>query len=240
MTSPERQASAFSSWLDSPGGERVWAWCEEVVGRFVADVFGFYAIQLGLPQRDLLAYSRIPWRWRCDPEGGEVRTAWDELPFESNALDLVVAPFALDRSADPHALLRELERVLVPEGHALFFGFNPWYPWRLLSRHERWPRLPGSMTVPRLKDRLLVLGFEPRGGRFGMYAPPGERLPRARRAFEAAVDRWWPLFGGVYVLDAVKRVPGMRIIQPDWQNRKKQRAERLAAIAECTKLKRES
>ena len=169
-----------------------------------------------------------------------MRTAWDELPFESNALDLVVAPFALDRSADPHALLRELERVLVPEGHALFFGFNPWYPWRLLSRHERWPRLPGSMTVPRLKDRLLVLGFEPRGGRFGLYAPPGERLPRARRAFEAAGDRWWPLFGGVYVLDAVKRVPGMRIIQPDWQNRKKQRAERLAAIAECTKLKRES
>ena len=109
-----------------------------------------------------------------------MRTAWDELPFESNALDLVVAPFALDRSADPHALLRELERVLVPEGHALFFGFNPWYPWRLLSRHERWPRLPGSMTVPRLKDRLLVLGFEPRGGRFGMYAPPGERLPRAQ------------------------------------------------------------
>ncbi|EMN4680597.1 hypothetical protein RFJ04_005977, partial [Klebsiella variicola] len=75
MTSPERQASAFSSWLDSPGGERVWAWCEEVVGRFVADVFGFYAIQLGLPQRDLLASSRIPWRWHCDPEGGEVRAA---------------------------------------------------------------------------------------------------------------------------------------------------------------------
>ena len=53
MTSPEGQESAFPSWLDSPAGERVWTWCEEVVGRFVTDVFGFYAIQLGLPQRDL-------------------------------------------------------------------------------------------------------------------------------------------------------------------------------------------
>jgi hypothetical protein len=36
---------------------------------------------------------------------------------------------------------------------------------------------------------------------------------------EAAGDRWWPIAGGVYFLDAVKRVPGMRVITAKWNGR---------------------
>ncbi|ELY2789852.1 hypothetical protein RFI20_005310 [Klebsiella pneumoniae] len=55
MTSPERQASAFSSWLDSPGGERVWAWCEEVVGRIVPGLSALVIVWTALQQRRALA-----------------------------------------------------------------------------------------------------------------------------------------------------------------------------------------
>jgi hypothetical protein len=37
---------------------------------------------------------------------------------------------------------------------------------------------------------------------------------------EKAGDRWWPIFGAVYMLQAVKRVRGMRIIGPAWKARK--------------------
>jgi hypothetical protein len=35
---------------------------------------------------------------------------------------------------------------------------------------------------------------------------------------ESAGDRWWAVSGGVYFLHAIKRVPGMRLIKPKWNN----------------------
>jgi hypothetical protein len=36
---------------------------------------------------------------------------------------------------------------------------------------------------------------------------------------EKAGDRWWAVSGGVYFLHAIKRVPGMRLIKPQWNER---------------------
>ncbi|MNC92563.1 hypothetical protein D3C83_90150 [compost metagenome] len=36
---------------------------------------------------------------------------------------------------------------------------------------------------------------------------------------DPAGDRWWPIAGGVYFLQAVKRVRGMRLIMPKWSDR---------------------
>jgi len=56
------------------------------------------------------------------------------------------------------------------------------------------------------------------GGRFAAYAPP---LPHSKwlgnlSFMEKAGDRWWAVSGGVYFLHAIKRVPGMRLIKPQW------------------------
>ena len=37
---------------------------------------------------------------------------------------------------------------------------------------------------------------------------------------EAAGNRWWSFAGGVYLLRAVKRVRGMRLIMPPWGPKK--------------------
>ena len=42
---------------------------------------------------------------------------------------------------------------------------------------------------------------------------------------EKAGARWWPMLGGVYILRAVKRVRGMRLVTPAWR---KERARRRA------------
>jgi len=75
-----------------------------------------------------------------------------------------------------------------------------------------------------------VLGFELNGGRFGCYAPPfAQARWHERFAFmEQAGARWWPILGGVYVVRAVKRVHGMRLITPAWR---KERARRRALAA---------
>jgi hypothetical protein len=37
---------------------------------------------------------------------------------------------------------------------------------------------------------------------------------------DRAGQRWWPIFGSVYFLVAVKRVRGMRLMEPAWKARK--------------------
>src|SRR5436305_2710227 len=50
-------------WLKSPPGQYLLAWEQGHLDRAVADLFGFHALQLGLPQLDALRANRMPHRW---------------------------------------------------------------------------------------------------------------------------------------------------------------------------------
>jgi ubiquinone/menaquinone biosynthesis C-methylase UbiE len=130
-------------------------------------------------------------------------------------------PHILEFSDTPHQILREVERVLMPEGNLIISGFNPLSLWganRTWQKKCGYPWCGEFIGLARLKDWLALLGFEVVGGRFSAYAPPLQQSKWLERfAFmEAAGDRWWAVSGGVYFLHAIKRVPGMRLIKPKW------------------------
>src|SRR5438876_390131 len=37
---------------------------------------------------------------------------------------------------------------------------------------------------------------------------------------EKAGDRWWPICGGVYVVRAIKRNVGVRLVLPEWRDKR--------------------
>ena len=83
------------------------------------------------------------------------------------------------------------------------------------------------MSLPRLKDWFKLLSLEVKQSHFGCYAPAcrSEKWLRRWGFLESAGARWWSLGGAVYLVSAVKRVPGMRIIGPAWKTpRKRARA----------------
>jgi hypothetical protein len=51
---------------------------------------------------------------------------------------------------------------------------------------------------------------------------------------EPAGDSFWPVGGAVYLLEAIKRVRGMRLITPAWQEKAAREKQRLAAAAKRT------
>jgi hypothetical protein len=53
------------------------------------------------------------------------------------------------------------------------------------------------------------------------------------RWLDAAGDRWWPIGGAVYVIQAIKRVPGMRLLMPKWKDRAA-RAKALVPVTQKT------
>jgi SAM-dependent methyltransferase len=224
-------AQARSDWAGTPAGRAALAWEMARFDAVVSDVFGYYALQCGPLPIDCLRESRIRHRIRAavgeDP--GELANAsgsqvllsrFEELPFASQSLDLVALPHVLEFSEDPHAVLREVERVLRPEGRLLISGVNPvslWGARRLLPRRFRTLFPPDDARLigaPRLRDWLRLLGFEPNQTRYGCYRPAILRDEWFDRAafLERAGDRWWPICGSVYFAEAVKRVRSIRLI----------------------------
>ncbi|WP_186407280.1 class I SAM-dependent methyltransferase [Candidatus Accumulibacter aalborgensis] len=220
----------LDAWLQTPQGRYVMAWEQARIDAAVADLFGYNAIQLGLPQCDLLAQNRIPLR-QVAHDSGNVDVICDlrQIPFAAHSIDVVVMAHVLEFHAEPHQILREVERVLIPEGEVLITGFNPLSIWGLRRRLPNCPRdFPWNghyLSLLRLKDWLQLLGFEVDRVSFGCYAPPcrHERWLKRWRFMEASGDRWWSFAGGVYLVRAIKRVHSMRLILPNWKQQTSRR-----------------
>ncbi|MBA3034539.1 MAG: class I SAM-dependent methyltransferase [Gammaproteobacteria bacterium] len=218
--------NGFAEWLETPLGKYVLAWEQRKLDILLADIFGFNAVQVGFPHLNMLRANRMPFHVLCCDRGGVmVQSDPRFLPFASNSIDLIVLPHVLEFNANPHQVLREVERVLVPEGSVVVIGFNPYSFWglrRAIARHAGRPPWQGRyLSVPRLRDWFTLLGFETRSGAFGCYIPPvrQEKWLKRWRFMDAAGDRWWPIAGGVYVVQAIKRQQGMRLIMPKWHER---------------------
>ncbi|HEX4944652.1 MAG TPA: methyltransferase domain-containing protein [Usitatibacteraceae bacterium] len=213
----------LADWFGTPLGayllEKERAYLDDVT----PDLFGFHALQLGLPQFDLLRENRITHRMRIDAgEGATVRARSHELPIATQSIDLALLPHVLEFAENPHEVLREIDRVMMPEGRIVILGFNPWSLWGLRSvlgpsRHET-PWNGKFVSLLRAKDWLALLGYEVSAGRLICYVPPvrKEKLLRRLAFMEPAGDRWWAVGGAVYMLQAIKRVRGMRLLTPAW------------------------
>lgn len=215
--------NTLGEWLETSHGGYLLEREFDMFDHEVADIFGFHAVQVGLPEHDLLRASRIPLRVVAGAEAGvQVLACPDELPFDSGSLDLVLLPHVLEFNEHPHRILREVERILMPGGHVLLTGFNPRSLWgvrRLLGPRSGFPWHGKFITLPRMRDWMELLGLEVTAGRFACYAPPVAHASwwRPFRLIEPAGDRWWAVCGGVYFLKAVKRVSGVRPIKPSWK-----------------------
>ena len=218
-------AQQAAEWFATPLGQYLLAREQVYFDKAVADVFGYNAFQLGLPDTEFLRASRIALRCRIDPaQPAAMRADFRDLPIASNSADLVVLPHVLEFSDDPHQILREVTRVLLPEGRVMIACFNPWSLWgfrRLFGRKAHYPWSGRFINLPRLNDWCALLGLEISAGSMSCYAPPcvSEKWMGRFAFMEAAGDRWWPIAGGVYFLQAVKRVRGLRLILPKWSDR---------------------
>lgn len=193
--------------------------------KVVANIFGYNAIQIGMPQFNFLRFNRMPLQFSIDlrKEHSAMIASADFLPIQSNSVDLVIMPHTLDFNLNPHQILREVYRVLIPEGHIVISGFNPLSLWgtcrHLKINRKDFPWNANFIALSRMKDWLKLLDFETMGGGLCCYAPPfeQEKWRHRFRFMEAAGDRWWPIGGGVYFLHAIKHMHGMRMIKPGWK-----------------------
>jgi SAM-dependent methyltransferase len=250
----------LQNWLKTPPGQTLLAWENAQFEQMVADIFGYHALQLGLPDLQALHANRMPHRWVAVAKAAdnihignnnaaintvtmqasdtptiaidEIKkidfvTAFEALPFPENSLDLLILPHSLELSQDPHATLREAERVLMPEGRLIVCCFNPLSLWGLQQKRSHLykkfnlgelylPEAGEFISYRRLRDWLKLLNFEVESSQFGCFRPAVRSQAMLQRF--AWMDKlganYWPILGAVYVVSAVKRVHGMRMVHP--------------------------
>jgi len=221
--------AALSSWWSGSLGAGLLAAESELLREALEDVFGWELLQVGAwgRGRELLGSSRTRRQTVVAPlelgAGVDVIGRASQLPINSDSMDAVLLPHTLEFASDPYAIVREVDRVLTGEGQLLVLGFAPWSPWGLRARYSRVGFPPGMRRVlseKRVRDWLVLLGYEVVSSRHYLFANPwgsgshpGEGTGRyLRRGLN-------PFPAGAYLLKARKRVYTMTPIRPRFREK---------------------
>lgn len=214
---------SLESWYARPAGEEL---CVSICDRLqgILDLsFGYHILQMGpVPARSLISGSRIRHHIHASPAeglGSSLCCHGDELPLESDSVDMLVAFHALEFDEHPHGCLREMQRVLRPNGHLVIIGFNPIsllgvsQYLRGLRHASLWHRTRHQpVSLHRLTDWLHLLDCEIAGVQ-QLYPLPLVGQGRLRTVI-GNIDNWAARHklpgGGVYIAHAIKQIAGLR------------------------------
>lgn len=234
----------LQTWYRTILGESLAAREAEVLAETLPNLFGYHLLQLGrLSDEDWLASSRVSHCAVMDfttPFESEAENRLfgrpDQLPILSDSMDVLVLPHTLEFSLRPHAVLREAERVLIPEGQLVLLVFNPrslWILWRwLFGWRRRIPWCAKFLSTTRVRDWMELLGFDVIRIQGYFYRPPVQHRAILQRlgVLERLGRRFWPVLGACNLIVARKRVVTMTPIRPRWRPRRERVAT--AGLAE--------
>lgn len=145
-------------------------------------------------------------RWPLN-EPNQVALSDDaQLPLPDQSVDRVLVVHAIERTEQLRPMLREIWRVLAPNGRMIAVVPNRRGIW---ARLERTPYGGGSPFSPSQLSRLLRDSlFLPMETVSALHLPPthSRMLLAAASAVENVGARWFPRFGGVLMVEAMKQI----------------------------------
>lgn len=224
----------WHQWCSTPLGQAFLKSEGEEIKKTITTLFGYHFLLLGEESliQSLLESpiihrvwldTKITLREDCSP----LCSRYDKLPIISDGIDVVYLAHCLEFISNPHEVLRETFRILIPEGHVMITGFNPWSLWGIwrfvLRLFKRAPWDGRFISISRMKDWLALLGFDVIQINCYFFNPPFKNLNLLSRLkwLEKLGGYCWPLFGGGYLLLARKRVIALTPIKPAFKTESK-------------------
>jgi SAM-dependent methyltransferase len=126
----------------------------------------------------------------------------DALPFPDMFFDRILIVHGLESAESLRALLRQIWRVLAPEGRILLVAPNRASLWAQVQRSPFGHGRPFSKME--LEGLLTGGQFESTRWSRALYAPPFETVTRTGTGWEKMGTRLFPGIGGVHVVEAAK------------------------------------
>lgn len=217
----------LGDWFKSGLGRQVLQTEKAMLDRLLPSMFGYYLMQLGLGTPQPLAVGSTIHRKIYvseEPQSSHhyqcVVSRPDDLGVATESIDVAILHHSLDFESDPHRVLREVARTVIPGGRILIVGFNPWSLWgfwRLFAKQGAQVPWSGNFISPfRLSDWLKVLDFHVDGCESMMYGLPTAHASTNRffSWLSYLGQRFWNQRGGIYVLAATRQVSTLTPIKP--------------------------
>lgn len=145
-------------------------------------------------------------RWPRGLPGRVMLVDEDDLPLPDASVDRLLLLHAVENSENIRALLREVWRVLTPQGRLLAVVPNRRGVW---AHIEATPFGQGHpYTPPQLTRLMRDALFSPTQSQAALWLPPSDRafVIKAVDAWEKTGEILWNRFSGVLLLEAEKQV----------------------------------
>lgn len=231
-----RQPHYPKSWQDLPNGEIILSSIEEILKPWWQKFFGYHLLKIGALSHEISCEtSPIKHHVSCcvsqsgfNKESGcneGIIGELDDLPLLEHSVDVCLLSHALEFSLDPHHVIREANRALIPNGYLIITGFNPLSLAGLNRaipyRRKQIPWNEHFFSPMRVKDWLHLMGFEILSDERCLHSSLAGNMS------EHGMAHYWRKFasnyltslGSVYVIIAKKRVLPLTPIKPKWQIR---------------------
>ncbi len=147
----------------------------------------------------------------------------DDLPFVQHSVDVCLLSHALEFTLDPHHVVREANRVLIPNGYMVITGYNPVSLAGLNKltpyRNKNFPWNMNFFLPSRIKDWLILMGYEILSDdRLLFNALNGEeKQGQMAKKWQQFAKQYFTCLGSVYVIVAKKRRLPLTPIKPKWK-----------------------
>lgn len=220
----------INDWYQTPLGQYLFDELQNSLAPVLSTTFGYHSLQIGCTSAAdrLLDSCRVKHHYSLDSENVDIdiRAYPSLLPIANDSVDLVVMMHHLSVTSEPHAILREAFRVLIPEGKLIIIDFNPLSLWGVRHFFQSWlEAIPWSghyYTARRLKDWMQLLGFDQQKHLKVGYMLPIQTSAVTRRLYwlEKALKNWCKFSAALNVLVFDKNISPMTPVRHRWVTRK--------------------
>jgi ubiquinone/menaquinone biosynthesis C-methylase UbiE len=223
-----RQPKHPKSWNDLPNGNVILQQINQHIARWSPRFFGYYLVKLGALSADIDTstcniknQTRISQQVNC----ADIIADIDDLPILEHSVDVCILSHGLEFSVDPHHVVREANRILIPNGYLVITGYNPFSLAGLNKllpfRRSKSPWREHFFSPMRVKDWLHLMGYEILTDKRSLFSTLNAHyaenaIANLGRKF---CEKYLSSFGSIYFIVAKKRVLPLTPIKPKWQLR---------------------
>ncbi|XOV78660.1 MAG: class I SAM-dependent methyltransferase [Aestuariibacter sp.] len=219
-----------ANWQALPSGQ----WAKRMIEQELVTVsetcFGYHLVKLGNLSSDIeMSGCKINHhvsQYNNVRPGASTVAKSTALPYMEKSVDAFLLAHELDFSHDPHQIMREVDRCLVPNGHVIIVGYNPISLAGLakllrLGRRSSF-RDARFFTRGRVKDWLGLLGYQVVEQSSFAFSELvfNRRFSKSQRT-QRFMQKYLSFFGSFYVIVGKKREFPLSLVKPVWKPKPK-------------------
>jgi len=221
-----RQPHFPRSWQELPNGELIQKEINQQMLPWWPKFFGYHLLKIGalsgaIDSDECVIKHQVT---ISEHQGNaSVISEIDDLPLLEHSVDVCVLSHALEFSVDPHHVVREANRVLIPNGYLVITGFNPFSLAGLNKlipyRRQNTPWKERFFSPMRVKDWLHLMGYEILSDQRIIHSTLEGSIGQGgfKSYWRNFANNYLSRLGSVYIIVAKKRVLPLTPIKPKWK-----------------------